>query len=71
MLQKFSERLQQHKEILAAILTSEVGKPLQQARNEINGACTRIKWLTENAEKYLRDETMTDEQGLAEKIVYV
>jgi acyl-CoA reductase-like NAD-dependent aldehyde dehydrogenase len=56
--------------MLAAVLTSEVGKPLQQSRNEIAGACTRIKWLTENAGKYLQDEIMTDEEGLREKIVY-
>jgi acyl-CoA reductase-like NAD-dependent aldehyde dehydrogenase/gamma-glutamyl-gamma-aminobutyrate hydrolase PuuD len=70
IVQKFSVLLQQNIGELAAILTSEMGKPLQQARNEINGACTRIKWLTGNAEKYLADELMTDEQSLQEKIVY-
>ena len=30
----------------------------------------RIKWLTENAEKYLSDETMIIEKGLEEKISY-
>jgi acyl-CoA reductase-like NAD-dependent aldehyde dehydrogenase/anthranilate/para-aminobenzoate synthase component II len=70
ILQKFAELLQKNIEPLAATLTSEMGKPLQQARNEINGACTRIGWLTGNAEKYLSDEMMTDEQGLKEKIVY-
>mgnify|MGYP003694447685 CR=1 FL=1 len=53
---KFSELLENNIEQLAATLTSEVGKPLQQSRNEINGARARIKWLTENAEKYLSDE---------------
>ncbi len=57
-------------ETLASILTSEVGKPLQQSRNEINGGRARIKWLTENAEKYLGDELMTKEEGLEEKISY-
>lgn len=70
ILQAFSGLLQQNSEELARILTSEMGKPVQQARNEINGACTRITWLTGNAEKYLRDELMTDEDGLQEKIVY-
>lgn len=51
-------------------MTSEVGKPLQQSRNEINGATKRIKWLAENAEKYLSPETMTFEEGMEEKIVY-
>ncbi|HEU4902152.1 MAG TPA: aldehyde dehydrogenase family protein [Flavisolibacter sp.] len=70
ILQTFSSLLQENSEELARILTAEMGKPLQQARNEINGACTRIKWLTGNAEKYLQDELMTDEDGLQERIVY-
>jgi acyl-CoA reductase-like NAD-dependent aldehyde dehydrogenase len=70
IIQKFSENLQARIETLASILTSEVGKPLQQSRNEINGGRTRIKWLTENAEKYLGDEQMTKEKGLEEKISY-
>ncbi len=52
------------------MLTSEVGKPLQQSRNELNGAITRIKWLTENAEKYLGNEQMTKEANLEEIISY-
>lgn len=70
VLQKFSELLSENIESLAATLTSEVGKPLQQSRNEVNGARNRIKWLTDNATKYLSDEVMTDEAGLTEKISY-
>ena len=70
IIQQFAKSLQDQIESLASILTSEVGKPLQQSRNEINGARTRIKWLTENAEKYLGDEQMTKEDGLEEKISY-
>jgi len=70
ILQQFSKLLKENTEAGAAILTSEVGKPLQQSRNEINGACSRIKWLTNNAEKYLADDYMTVEDGLTEKIVY-
>jgi acyl-CoA reductase-like NAD-dependent aldehyde dehydrogenase len=70
VLQKFSVLLQKNIESLAAILTSEMGKPLQQSRNEINGAGTRINWLLTNAEKYLSDELMTAEDGLKEKISY-
>lgn len=70
ILQRFAEFLTEKMEENAAILTSEVGKPLQQARNEIKGACSRIKWLTENAEKYLSDDYMTIDQGMTEKIVY-
>src|SRR6476646_151052 len=70
VLKQFAELLKKNQDVLAAVLTSEVGKPLQQSRNEINGACTRIKWLTENAATYLQEETVTDEEGLQEKISY-
>ncbi len=70
VLIEFSRLLEKNIEGLAATLTSEVGKPLSQSRNEINGARKRIKWLAENAEKYLSPETMTFEEGMEEKIVY-
>lgn len=70
ILQHFSELLKENIGQCSYILTSEVGKPIQQARNEINGASNRIKWLTENAEKYLADDYMTIEEGMTEKIVY-
>jgi acyl-CoA reductase-like NAD-dependent aldehyde dehydrogenase/gamma-glutamyl-gamma-aminobutyrate hydrolase PuuD len=70
VVQTFSRLLQEKIETLALLLTAEMGKPLQQSRNEINGACTRINWLTGNAEKYLSDELMTDEEELQEKIIY-
>ena len=66
----FSRLLEENIDALAKILTSEVGKPLQQSRNEIKGAQARIKWLTENAAKYLSDEVMTLADGLEERISY-
>lgn len=70
ILKNFSTLLEQNIEELAATLTSEVGKPLQQSRNEINGARARIQWLTDNAAKYLSDEIMSDANGMQEKISY-
>jgi acyl-CoA reductase-like NAD-dependent aldehyde dehydrogenase len=70
VLQDFSAALEKQIEKIAAVLTSEAGKPLQQSRNEINSARTRIQWLTENAEKYLSDEVMTNTHDLTEKISY-
>jgi acyl-CoA reductase-like NAD-dependent aldehyde dehydrogenase len=69
-LESFSDRLKTNMEHLARVLTSEVGKPLQQSRNEINGARSRIQWLTANAEKYLSNEIMNIEGNLVERIVY-
>lgn len=70
ILQTFSDLLEKNIDHLASVLTDEVGKPLQQSRNEVNGARARIKWLTENAEKYLADEVMAQEGNLAERISY-
>ena len=54
----------------AGILSSEVGKPLQQAINEVNGACSRIEWLTNNASAALSEEWMVADGPTREKIVY-
>ncbi len=70
IIKKFSNLLEENIENLSAILTSETGKPLQQSRNEINGARARIKWLVDNAGKYLADEIMSNGNGMEEKIVY-
>ncbi|MDQ2721624.1 MAG: aldehyde dehydrogenase family protein [Bacteroidota bacterium] len=70
VLKCFSELLEKNIEQLSSVLTLEMGKPLQQSRNEINGAATRIKWLSGHAENYLSDEIMSSEKGLEEKISY-
>ena len=67
---KFGSLLQDNIEHLASILTAEVGKPLQQSRNEVKGAMARIQWLADNADKYLSDEVMSNGNGMKEKIVY-
>ncbi len=70
IVQKFAELLKKNIEPLAAILTSEVGKPLQQSRNEINGAAGRVVWLADHALQYLSEEVMNQTDVLTEKIVY-
>lgn len=69
ILRKFSSLLESEIETLAALLTGEVGKPLQQSRNEVRGAQSRIKWLTDHAEEYFSEEVMT-EGSVKETIVY-
>jgi acyl-CoA reductase-like NAD-dependent aldehyde dehydrogenase len=70
VMREFSALLEKNIESVAAILTSEVGKPLPQSRNEINGARTRINWLAEHAGKYLSDEVMARSDSMEEKISY-
>jgi len=70
IIEKFSALLEENKEELASVLTSEVGKPLQQSRNEITGGRARIKWLAENSDKYLSNEIMSHQKGMEERISY-
>lgn len=70
VLRRFSDLLKDNIEELARVLTSEVGKPLQQSRNEVNGARNRIKWLTDNADKYLSEEVMNVDGNMKEVIRY-
>ncbi len=70
ILIQYSSLLERDLELLAHTLTEEVGKPLQQSRNEINGSRSRIAWLTANAERYLADETMQEDATIKELIRY-
>jgi acyl-CoA reductase-like NAD-dependent aldehyde dehydrogenase len=70
IIQKFSDLLDEEKDELAKTLTAEVGKPLQQSYNEINGARTRIKYFIENSAEYLADEWQNIQGETKEKIVY-
>lgn len=70
IIQQYSVLLERDIETLANTLTEEVGKPLQQSRNEINGSRSRIAWLTANADNYLSTETMSDDSSMTELIRY-
>ena len=67
---QFHDLLEAEKDELAKTLTAEMGKPLQQSYNEINGARGRIKYFIDNSPKYLAEEWVTLEGGTKEKIVY-
>ena len=69
-IQNFYNLLEEHKDELAHTLTGEMGKPLQQSYNELNGARGRIKYFIENSAKYLAEEWVTTEGATKEKIVY-
>lgn len=70
ILARFSVLLEANRDALAANLTAEMGKPLDQALDEIAGARTRIVWMIQNAEEFLSDEIMTEGARMIEKIVY-
>ena len=69
-IQRFYDLLDKEKDELAKTLTSEVGKPLQQSYNEINGARTRTKFFIDHSAKWLAEEWVMPEGATREKIVY-
>jgi acyl-CoA reductase-like NAD-dependent aldehyde dehydrogenase len=71
-LARFRERIVAMHETLARTLTHEVGKPIRQSRNELNGLLSRIDFFLAEARKALRSERVfTDAaQKLDERITH-
>jgi acyl-CoA reductase-like NAD-dependent aldehyde dehydrogenase len=67
---RFYEYLDTEKEELALTLTGEMGKPLSQAYNELNGARSRIRYFLDQSVRWLAEEWVTTEGVTREKIVY-
>ncbi|HET7524388.1 MAG TPA: aldehyde dehydrogenase family protein, partial [Burkholderiaceae bacterium] len=56
---------------LAATLTREVGKPITQSRNELNGLLPRLDFFLAQTEVAIADEPVFDEGGMRERIDHV
>lgn len=69
-IERFYALLDEEKDTLSKTLTMEVGKPLQQSYNELNGARKRIEYFIKNSDRWLADEWITEEDATREKIVY-
>ena len=54
----FRERVVAMQDTLASTLTDEVGKPIRQSRNEINGLLARLDFFLAEAPRTLRNETV-------------
>jgi acyl-CoA reductase-like NAD-dependent aldehyde dehydrogenase len=66
----FRERVVATQETLAHTLTLEVGKPIRQSRNEINGLLPRLDFFLDQAARVLREEKVFADvkQNLEERI---
>ncbi|MDO5980855.1 aldehyde dehydrogenase family protein [Flavivirga spongiicola] len=69
-IKKFGELVQENKDELAQILTSETGKPLQQSLNEIQGAQNRVDHLCSYAQQWLAPEVLVNKGPTLERIKY-
>jgi acyl-CoA reductase-like NAD-dependent aldehyde dehydrogenase len=67
-IQRFRVALTAELETLAVTLTSEVGKPIRQSRNEINGLLGRIDFFLLHCEATLAPQQVFDEGGTREVI---
>jgi acyl-CoA reductase-like NAD-dependent aldehyde dehydrogenase len=67
---KFRAAVIGHAEELAAILTTEVGKPLAQARNELKGLVGRLDFFLEETARALRPRRVfADKAGKLEEVI--
>lgn len=67
-IRRFREEVVRDTDRLADILTSEVGKPIRQSRNELTGLLGRIDFFLTEAERTLAPRTVHEETGLREVI---
>ena len=56
---------------LAAIMTSETGKPIKMSRNELNGLLGRIDFFLAEVDAQLLTQTVFDEGGMNEQIQHI
>ena len=71
VMRRFRAGLVAELDILAATLTAEMGKPISQARNEINGVLPRIDFFLEQTAAALADEQVFDAGGMREQISHI
>ena len=73
ILRAFRDLLIERSDVLARTLTAEVGKPIRQSRNELNGLTGRIDFFLAESQRTLRDEKVfTDAPGkLEERIEHI
>jgi acyl-CoA reductase-like NAD-dependent aldehyde dehydrogenase len=70
-IRRFRAGLVAELETLAATLTREVGKPIGQSRNELNGLLPRIDFFLEQTEGAIRDEPVFDGGSMHERIGHI
>ena len=69
-ISSFRSALADQVETLAATLTAEVGKPIRQSRNEVNGLLARIDFFLAQTEPSTATQTVFEEGGMTERIAH-
>ncbi len=71
MLQRLRAAIVAERDALAATLTLELGKPITQARHELDGVLPRIDFFLEQTAGAIGDEHVFDGGGMHEQIAHV
>lgn len=69
-IKRFHDLIEKNQESLAHDLCAEVGKPIQEAMNELNGARTRIRFFIENSAQWLKTAPIRVDGTTAESISF-
>jgi acyl-CoA reductase-like NAD-dependent aldehyde dehydrogenase len=72
VMRAFRDHLIARQEALARTLTQEVGKPIRQSRNELNGLTKRLDFFITEAPRVLREQKVhgDTEQKLEERVTH-
>ncbi len=70
VITRFVELLRKNEDKLARDLHKENGKPLQEAHNEIKGACQRIQFFIDNTALTLQQKVMNEANGVKEILAF-
>lgn len=70
VVNRFGRLVNERRESLARVLSSETGKPISQARAELAGVIPRVQFFVEATERVLAPETVLDADGMTEQITF-
>jgi acyl-CoA reductase-like NAD-dependent aldehyde dehydrogenase len=72
VVRRFGSLVAERREELARLLTRETGKPITQARNELDGVVPRVEFFLDATPRVLAADTVLDDPGagLRERITY-
>jgi succinate-semialdehyde dehydrogenase/glutarate-semialdehyde dehydrogenase len=63
VVRRAGELLDERREALARLMTTEMGKPVQAARDEAAKCALACRWYAEHAERILAPETLLDDES--------
>jgi acyl-CoA reductase-like NAD-dependent aldehyde dehydrogenase len=70
VLGRFRRAVAERRDDLAAVLTSETGKPITQARNELDGVLPRLDFFLEQTAPTIARQRVLDDDAVDEDISY-